>query len=110
MRRWGNWTGVTLGQSETGQVISAAAAIMVVVFASFVLGGQRIIKEFGIGLAGAVLLDALLVRTLLVPAIMHLLGPANWWLPKWMDRVLPRLHVEGSDVPVADERPPEPPE
>jgi RND superfamily putative drug exporter len=96
LTRRDNRQAVTLGQAETGQVITAAAAIMVLVFASFVLGGQRIIKEFGIGLAGAVLLDALIVRTVLVPAVMHLFGRANWWLPGWMDRMLPRLHVEGS--------------
>jgi RND superfamily putative drug exporter len=106
LKRRDNRLAVSLGQAETGQVITAAAAIMVLVFASFVLGGERIIKEFGIGLAAAVLLDALIVRTILVPALMHLLGRSNWWLPKWMDRVLPRLHVEGT--PVVDQAgPPE---
>jgi RND superfamily putative drug exporter len=104
MRR-DNRAAVTLGQAETGQVITAAAAIMVLVFASFVFGGQRIIKEFGIGLAAAVLLDAMVVRTVLVPAIMHLFGRANWWLPRWMDRVLPRLHVEGGGHAGAPEPP-----
>jgi putative drug exporter of the RND superfamily len=86
---------VTRGQAETGQVITAAASIMVLVFASFVLGGERIIKEFGIGLAAAILLDALLVRTILVPAVMHLGGKSNWWIPRWLDRALPRVSVEG---------------
>ncbi|MDE2252307.1 MAG: MMPL family transporter, partial [Gammaproteobacteria bacterium] len=63
----------------------------------FVFGGERIIKEFGIGLATAILIDALLVRTVLVPSAMHLFGPANWWLPRWLDRVLPRISVEGPD-------------
>ncbi len=109
LKRKNNREAVTLGQAETGQVITAAAAIMVLVFASFVLGGQRIIKEFGIGLAGAVLLDALIVRTILVPAVMHLIGKANWWLPGWMDKALPRLHVEGGESTDAAD-PPEPPE
>jgi putative drug exporter of the RND superfamily len=109
LHRKDNRLAVTLGQAETGQVITAAAAIMILVFGSFVLGGERIIKEFGIGLAGAVLLDALIVRTILVPAVMHLLGRSNWWLPMWMDKILPRLHVEGS-IPVAHPEPPEPPE
>ena len=99
-----NRSAVTRGQAETGQVITAAAAIMILVFASFVLGGERIIKEFGIGLAGAVLLDALIVRTVLVPALMHLFGTANWWLPGWLDRLLPSVHVERSSADVG--RPP----
>jgi RND superfamily putative drug exporter len=110
LTRRDNRQAVTLGQAETGQVITAAAAIMVLVFGSFVFGGQRIIKEFGIGLAGAVLLDALVVRTVLVPAVMHLFGRANWWLPGWMDKALPRLHVEGSTPQTAVEPPEEQPE
>ena len=85
-------------EAETGQVITATASIMVLVFASFVFGGERVIKEFGMGLARAILLDALIVRTVLVPAAMHLIGPANWWLPSWLDRVLPRVSVEGPDA------------
>ncbi len=92
-----NADAVTRGQAETGQVITAAASIMVLVFASFVFGGARIIKEFGIGLAAAILIDALLVRTVLVPSAMHLIGPSNWWLPRWLDRILPRISVEGPD-------------
>ena len=68
--------------------------MMVVVFAGFVLGDDRAIKVFGLGLAIAVLLDATVVRLLLVPATMELLGDRNWWLPKWLDRILPRIHVE----------------
>ena len=86
---------VTRGQAETGQVITAAASIMVLVFVSFVFGGEHIIKEFGIGLASAILLDALLVRTILVPAVMHLGGKANWWIPGWLDKALPHVSVEG---------------
>lgn len=84
------------GLAATARVITAAAAIMVVVFGSFVLEDQRVIKMFGLGLASAVFLDATLVRMLLVPATMELLGEKNWWLPKWLDRMLPSLNVEGA--------------
>lgn len=89
-----NARAVRVGQAATGRVITAAAAIMVFVFLAFVLGGQRTIAEFGFGLASAIVLDALVIRTLLVPALMHLFGRANWWLPGWLDRVLPHLSVE----------------
>jgi RND superfamily putative drug exporter len=69
---------------------------MVLVFASFILGGERVIELFGLGLAGAVFLDALVVRSVLVPGLMLLAGNANWWLPRNLDRLLPRLNVEGS--------------
>jgi RND superfamily putative drug exporter len=69
---------------------------MVLVFAAFILGGQRIIELFGVGLASAVLLDAVIVRSALVPGIMLLLGDRNWWLPGRLDRVLPHFRVEGS--------------
>lgn len=84
------------GLASTARVISAAAAIMVVVFGSFMFEDNRIIKLFGIGLSMAVLLDATLVRMLLVPATMELLGERNWWLPKWLDKIIPNLNVEGS--------------
>jgi len=83
------------GLAATARVITAAAAIMIVVFAGFVLEDNRIIKMFGLGLATAVFLDATLVRMLLVPATMELLGARNWWLPRWLDRLLPTLNVEG---------------
>ena len=83
------------GLAATARVISAAAAIMVVVFGSFLGESDRIIKLFGIGLASAVALDATIVRMLLVPATMELLGDANWWLPKWLDRLIPKIAVEG---------------
>jgi putative drug exporter of the RND superfamily len=86
------------GLAATARVITAAAAIMVVVFGSFLGESDRIIKLFGVGLASAVLLDATIVRMLLVPATMELLGDANWWLPRWLDRVLPRVAVEGHDL------------
>jgi len=84
------------GLASTARVITAAAAIMVVVFGSFVFEDNRIIKLFGIGLSMAVLLDASLVRMLLVPATMELLGDRNWWLPPWLDKLLPNLNVEGT--------------
>ena len=83
------------GLAATARVITAAAAIMVVVFGSFIGEPDRLIKLFGIGLASAVLLDATVVRLLLVPATMELLGDRNWWLPRWLDRVLPNIDVEG---------------
>jgi RND superfamily putative drug exporter len=86
---------VRVGQAETGKVIAVAAAIMVCVFGSFVFGGMRVISEFGVSLAVAVALDALLIRMVVVPALMHLCGRANWWLPRRLDRALPRVSVEG---------------
>ncbi|HEX3172708.1 MAG TPA: MMPL family transporter [Solirubrobacterales bacterium] len=85
---------VTHGLALTGRVITAAAAIMVTVFASFMLGPDRIIKLFGLGLSAAVLIDAVVIRTVLVPAIMQLFGERAWWLPDWINRLLPRFHVE----------------
>ncbi len=84
------------GLALTARVITAAALIMVFVFGSFVFEEQRAIKMFGLGLAAAVAVDASLVRMLIVPSTMELLGARNWWLPGWLDRVLPRLNVEGS--------------
>jgi RND superfamily putative drug exporter len=91
-----NRLAVTRGLAATGRTITAAAAIMVFVFASFMLGGQVIIEMFGLGLAAAVLMDAVIVRSILVPALMLVIGRANWALPKALDRLLPRLNVEGS--------------
>ncbi|MDX6733550.1 MAG: putative drug exporter of the superfamily, partial [Baekduia sp.] len=95
-KRGDNREAITHGLAATGRTITAAAAIMVLVFGAFVLGGERVIKLFGIGLASAVLLDALIVRSVLVPGLMLMVGKANWWLPSWLDRILPRLNVEGS--------------
>jgi RND superfamily putative drug exporter len=80
----------------TGRVVTAAAAIMVCVFLSFVLGEERVIKEFGLSLASAVFLDALVVRCMLLPATLHLIGRITWSLPSWLDRLLPRVSVEGA--------------
>jgi RND superfamily putative drug exporter len=88
---------VTRGLALTGRVITAAAAIMVTVFASFMLGEDRIIKLFGLGLAAAVFIDAVIIRSVLVPAVMQLMGKRAWWLPGWLDRILPRLHVEPAE-------------
>lgn len=82
-----------IGLSATAGVITAAAAVMIVVFGSFVFDGQRVTQEFGIGLAVAVLLDAVVIRSALVPAVMQLLGRVNWYLPGWL-HWLPRLHLE----------------
>src|SRR3954469_10043344 len=82
------------GIQTTGRVITAAASIMVLVFGSFALGDDRVIKEFGIGLASAVFFDALIIRCLLVPAVMEVLGKRAWWMPAWMERRLPRLAIE----------------
>jgi RND superfamily putative drug exporter len=88
---------VTRGLALTGRVITAAAAIMVTVFLSFMIGEDRIIKLFGLGLASAVFIDAVIIRSVLVPAIMQLFGERAWWLPAWLDRILPRLHVEPAE-------------
>jgi RND superfamily putative drug exporter len=91
------------GLAATARVISAAAAIMVVVFGGFVFGDNRAIKLFGTGLAIAVLLDATLIRMLLVPATMELLGAKNWWMPRWLERILPRINVEGHYLDVGED-------
>jgi RND superfamily putative drug exporter len=88
-----NALAVADGLAATARVITAAALIMITVFASFVLGDMRVIKLFGLGLAAAIFIDATLVRIVLVPATMELLGKANWWFPRWLEW-LPRLHVE----------------
>jgi RND superfamily putative drug exporter len=85
---------VRTGLTQTARVITAAATIMICVFLAFSFTGQRVIAEFGIGLAVAVALDAFVLRIVLVPAVMHLFGDANWWLPRWLDRLLPHLAIE----------------
>jgi RND superfamily putative drug exporter len=96
-----NKRAVIRGQAETGRVITAASLIMILVFAAFILGGQMAIQQVGLGMAAAIFVDAYIIRTVLVPAVMHLLGRANWWVPAWLDR-LPRLHVEPAEPPAAD--------
>jgi putative drug exporter of the RND superfamily len=90
---------VARGLQTTGRVITAAASIMILVFASFALGDDRIIKLFGLGLASAVFFDAVIIRCLLVPALMEIFGRRAWWLPSWLDRRLPRLAIESPEVP-----------
>ena len=86
------------GIAFTGRVITAAAAIMICVFLSFMLGNERVLKEFGFGLAAAVLLDAVVVRCVLLPAVLELLGERTWWLPRWLDDRLPHINIEGSSA------------
>jgi RND superfamily putative drug exporter len=95
VRTGDNATSVADGLAATARVITAAAANMIAVFMSFVLGDNRVLKLLGLGLATAVFVDATIVRMVLVPSTMELLGKANWWLPRWLDRVLPRINVEG---------------
>ncbi|GGW46821.1 MULTISPECIES: MMPL family transporter [Streptomyces] len=99
-----NRRAVRVGLAETSRVINSAAVIMISVFLAFVLSGDRVIAMFGIALAAAVALDAFVLRTLLVPALMHLLGAANWWLPRWLDRRLPRISIEPPECRAAHER------
>jgi RND superfamily putative drug exporter len=93
-----NATAVRQGLAATGKTITAAALIMILVFGSFILGGERVIKEFGLGLAGGILVDAFIIRMVVVPSLMHLFGKANWWFPDWLDRILPHLSVD-PDLP-----------
>ncbi|KUO17868.1 MMPL family transporter [Streptomyces dysideae] len=99
-----NRRAVRVGLAETSRVINSAAVIMISVFLAFVLSGDRVIAMFGIALAAAVALDAFVLRTLLVPALMHLLGGANWWLPRWLDKGLPRISIEPPEARAAHER------
>ena len=86
-------------------MITAAAAIMVAVFGAFVLSGEVFLKLIGVGLASAVLIDATVVRMVLVPAVMQLLGSRNWWIPDWLERFLPRLDAERVAPAAAEGRP-----
>ncbi|HYZ99558.1 MAG TPA: MMPL family transporter [Acidimicrobiales bacterium] len=95
-------TSVADGLAATAKVITAAAAIMVFIFGSFILETDRVVKLMGTGLATAILLDATVIRMLLVPATMELLGDRNWWLPRWLDRILPSLDVEGHAEPTPE--------
>jgi RND superfamily putative drug exporter len=95
-----NASAVADGLASTARVITAAAAIMIAVFMSFVLGDVRVLKLLGLGLATAIFIDATIVRMVLVPSTMELLGRANWWMPRWLDRLIPRISVE---APPAEE-------
>ncbi|HEY7072469.1 MAG TPA: MMPL family transporter, partial [Acidimicrobiales bacterium] len=103
-----NSTAVANGVAATARVITAAAAVMVCVFGAFALGSSRSLKMFGLGLAVAVLFDATIVRLVLVPATMELLGDRNWWLPDWLDRLLPKVTAEPEVQPVEPTREPAP--
>jgi RND superfamily putative drug exporter len=92
-----NARAVRVGLAETSRVINSAAVIMICVFGAFVLSGERVLAMFGIGLAGAVALDAFILRTVLVPSLMHMFGSSNWWLPGWLDKRLPHLAVEPAE-------------
>ena len=94
LRRRDNEEAVRAGLAATGKTITAAALIMILVFASFILGGEKFIKEFGVGLAVGILVDAVVIRMAIVPALMQLLGRANWWYPTWLDRITPRISVD----------------
>ena len=95
VRTQDNGRALVSGLASTGRVITAAAAIMIVVFASLIPSDQIFVKVSGVGMAAAILIDATVVRMLLVPAVMHMLGRSNWWLPRAVDRRLPQLNVEG---------------
>ena len=94
---------VTIGLARTARVITAAAAIMVAVFMSFALSPETFLRIMGIGMATAVLVDATIVRLVLVPAVLQLLGAANWWIPGWLDRLLPEWQLEGESAPAPAE-------
>jgi putative drug exporter of the RND superfamily len=95
-----NAAAVADGLAATARVITAAAAIMIAVFSSFVFGDLRVLKLLGLGMASAIFIDASIIRMVLVPATMELLGDANWWLPRWLDRAVPRIAVEATpEVP-----------
>jgi len=102
------------GLAMTGRVVTAAAIIMIAVFGAFAIGNERALAMMGVGFASAIFIDAFIIRLLLLPAVMHLAGPAMWWMPAWLDRRLPRLHIERPDEeePPSDgkpgEREPEP--
>jgi uncharacterized membrane protein YdfJ with MMPL/SSD domain len=103
-----NTRSITVGQAETGGIITAAAMIMIAVFGGFVLGDLRAIKLFGIGLASAVFLDAFVLRTVLVPSLMHLLGKANWYFPKSLDKITPHVSIAAEDAAEARAPAPQP--
>jgi RND superfamily putative drug exporter len=92
-----NRRAITVGQAETGGIITAAAIIMIAVFGGFLLGDNRVVKLIGLGLASAIFIDAFILRTILVPAVMHLLGRSNWYFPAWLEKVTPRVSVEPAD-------------
>jgi RND superfamily putative drug exporter len=99
-----NSLAVRNGVAGTGKTITAAALIMILVFGSFILGGERVIKEFGLGLAGGILADAIIIRMAIVPSVLTLTGRANWWFPGWLDRILPNVGLEVPEATVAEDQ------
>jgi RND superfamily putative drug exporter len=95
---------ITEGLARTGRVITAAAAVMIAVFISFAISGTRVLEMFGLAMATAVFLDAIVIRLLLLPAVLQLLGRTTWALPSWLDRRLPRVAIDGE--PSSQPRPP----
>ena len=95
---WRNHDAVTAGQAHSTRVVTAAAGIMILVFGSFLPGGHHLLQEFGFGLGFSVLVDTLLIRSMLLPAVMHLIGPANWYLLAGRGRALPRLGIEAGEA------------
>ena len=93
------------GLAMTGRVVTAAAIIMIAVFGAFAIGNERALAMMGVGFAAAIFIDAFIIRLLLLPAVMHLAGPAMWWMPAWLDKRLPHLHIEPPD---SDDEPPAP--
>ena len=108
LRTRDNARAIVDGLAGTGRVITAAAAIIVTVFAALVPNPDVVLKSLGVGMAAAILIDATIVRMLLVPAVMHVLGRANWWSPRWLDRRMPQLYVEGRPELFLPECEPEP--
>ena len=103
-----NRLAVRNGLAATGKTITAAALIMILIFGSFILGGERVIKEFGLGLAAGIFMDAVLIRMAIVPAIMFMFGKSNWWFPKSLDRALPRLGIDPDTITETGAMPAEP--
>jgi putative drug exporter of the RND superfamily len=91
------------GLAMTGRVVTAAAIIMIAVFGAFAIGNERALAMMGVGFASAIFIDAFIIRLLLLPAVMHLAGPAMWWMPAWLDRHLPHLHIEADEHAVAED-------
>ena len=94
----------------TGRVVTAAAIIMIAVFGAFAIGNERALAMMGVGFASAIFIDAFIIRLLLLPAVMHLAGPAMWWMPAWLDKRLPHLNIEPPEAeapaPKEEERQP----
>src|SRR5215216_6300307 len=95
------------GLAMTGRVVTAAAVIMIAVFGAFAIGNERALAMMGVGFASAIFIDAFIIRLLLLPAVMHLAGPAMWWMPAWLERRLPHLHIEAEEAPATEVPPTE---